>query len=63
MSAGYESLSSKAEVLGLATNPIPIKTAMQMLGRDTGELRLPMTPLTNAAETVLRQTLTNFGLL
>ena len=51
------------DMLGLATNPIPIKTAMQMLGRDTGELRLPMTPLTNAAETVLRQTLTNFGLL
>ena len=33
------------DMLGLATNPIPIKAAMKMLGRDTGELRLPMTPL------------------
>jgi len=28
--------------LKLATNPIPIKTAMQIVGRDTGELRLPL---------------------
>ena len=51
------------DMLGLATNPIPIKAAMKMLGRDTGELRLPMTPLSAAAETSLRQTLTGFGLL
>lgn len=30
------------------TNPIPIKTAMAMVGRDTGELRLPMCELTEA---------------
>ena len=34
---------SAATCSGLATNPIPIKAAMQMLGRDTGELRMPMT--------------------
>ncbi|HEV3005656.1 MAG TPA: 4-hydroxy-tetrahydrodipicolinate synthase, partial [Pirellulales bacterium] len=33
------------DMLGLATNPIPIKAAMRLLGRDTGELRLPMTAL------------------
>ena len=33
------------ELLAMATNPIPIKMAMQLLGRDTGELRLPMTTL------------------
>lgn len=33
------------EMLSMATNPIPVKTAMKLLGRDTGELRLPMTPL------------------
>ena len=32
------------DMLGLSTNPIPIKAAMQMLGRDTGDLRLPLTP-------------------
>ncbi len=51
------------DMLGLATNPIPIKAAMKMLGRDTGELRLPMTPLTEQEEGVLRNTLANYGLL
>jgi len=49
--------------LSLATNPIPIKAAMKMLGRDTGELRLPMTPLGSEAESQLRATLTAYGLL
>jgi 4-hydroxy-tetrahydrodipicolinate synthase len=49
--------------LGLATNPIPIKAAMKLLGRDSGELRLPMTPLDAALEGKLRKTLTNYGLL
>jgi 4-hydroxy-tetrahydrodipicolinate synthase len=51
------------DMLSLSTNPIPIKAAMKMLGRDTGELRLPMTPLTPAEETKLRATLTAYGLL
>ncbi|MCH8922384.1 MAG: 4-hydroxy-tetrahydrodipicolinate synthase [Planctomycetes bacterium] len=51
------------DMLGLSTNPIPIKAAMQMLGRDTGELRLPMTPLSEAEMADLRKTLTNYGLL
>jgi 4-hydroxy-tetrahydrodipicolinate synthase len=51
------------DMLGLATNPIPIKAAMKMLGRDSGELRLPMTPLPQAAEASLRKTLVNYGLL
>jgi 4-hydroxy-tetrahydrodipicolinate synthase len=51
------------DTLGLATNPIPIKAAMKLLGRDSGELRLPMTPLDAAAEGRLRQTLTGYGLL
>lgn len=51
------------DMLGLATNPIPLKAAMKMLGRDTGELRLPMTPLTPEQESDLRRTLTGYGLL
>jgi 4-hydroxy-tetrahydrodipicolinate synthase len=51
------------DMLGLATNPIPIKAAMQMLGRDTGQLRMPLTPLSAAEEAKLRTTLTNYGLL
>jgi 4-hydroxy-tetrahydrodipicolinate synthase len=51
------------DMLGLSTNPIPIKAAMQILGRDTGELRLPMTPLDAGQEARLRKTLADYGLL
>jgi len=50
------------DMLGLSTNPIPVKTAMRLLGRDAGELRLPMTPLTASEENRLRETLRNYGL-
>src|SRR5690606_1234913 len=42
------------DMLGLSTNPIPIKAAMKLLGRDAGELRLPMMPLDEAGEAKLR---------
>lgn len=51
------------DMLGAATNPIPLKTAMKLLGRDTGELRLPMCPMDAAGEAKLRQTLAGYGLL
>jgi 4-hydroxy-tetrahydrodipicolinate synthase len=51
------------DMLGLSTNPIPIKAAMKLLGRDPGELRLPMTPLDKDGEAKLRKTLANYGLL
>lgn len=51
------------DLLGLATNPIPIKAAMKLLGRDSGELRLPMSPLGSSDLEKLRKTLVNYGLL
>ncbi|MCA9145561.1 MAG: 4-hydroxy-tetrahydrodipicolinate synthase [Planctomycetaceae bacterium] len=51
------------DMLGIATNPIPVKAALQMLGRDTGELRLPMTPLDEQGQQKLRATLVAYGLL
>ena len=51
------------DMLGLSTNPIPIKAAMKMLGRDTGDLRLPMTPLNAKEQEKLRNTLHHYGLL
>jgi 4-hydroxy-tetrahydrodipicolinate synthase len=51
------------DMLGAATNPIPVKTAMKLLGRDSGELRLPMCPMDAAAEGRLRQTLQDYGLV
>jgi 4-hydroxy-tetrahydrodipicolinate synthase len=51
------------DMLSLATNPIPVKGAMKLLGRDTGELRLPMTELEPKEFDALRATLTKYGLL
>jgi len=50
------------DMLGLATNPIPVKAAMRMLGRDSGDLRMPMTPLSAEQEDALRRTLADYGL-
>jgi 4-hydroxy-tetrahydrodipicolinate synthase len=51
------------DMLGLATNPIPIKAAMRLLGRDSGDLRMPMTPLSTVEENKLRATLNRYGLI
>ena len=51
------------DMLGLSTNPIPIKAAMQMLGCDTGDLRMPLVRLNSAEEAKLRATLVRYGLL
>lgn len=51
------------DMLGMATNPIPIKAAMKMMARDTGELRMPMMPLSSDQEASLRATLTKYGAL
>jgi 4-hydroxy-tetrahydrodipicolinate synthase len=51
------------DLLGLATNPIPIKAAMKLLGRDSGDVRLPLTPLTASEMENLGATLRRYGLL
>jgi 4-hydroxy-tetrahydrodipicolinate synthase len=51
------------DMLGVATNPIPVKAAMKLLGRGNGEMRLPMCPMDAASEAKVRQTLVNYGLL
>lgn len=51
------------DLLGLSTNPIPIKAAMKLLGRDSGEVRLPMTPLSSDEQTLLEKTLKEYGLV
>ena len=51
------------DMLGLATNPIPLKAAMKRLGTDTGEVRLPLVELDDAGAKSLDQTLTAYGLL
>ena len=49
-------------LLGVATNPIPVKAALKLLGKGTGELRLPLWPLDHAGEERIRPTLVRYGL-
>jgi 4-hydroxy-tetrahydrodipicolinate synthase len=51
------------DLLSVATNPIPLKAAMKLLGRDTGELRLPMCSLDAAGEARIAASLKAYGLL
>jgi 4-hydroxy-tetrahydrodipicolinate synthase len=50
------------DLLGLASNPIPIKAAMAMLGRDSGQLRLPLVALEPPLADRLRLALEAYGL-
>lgn len=50
------------DLLGLASNPIPIKAALAMVGRDTGEVRLPLVPLEAPLAARLRQVIAAYGL-
>jgi len=50
------------DLLGLASNPIPIKAAMAMLGRDSGEVRLPLVRLEQPLADKLRGVLADYGL-
>jgi 4-hydroxy-tetrahydrodipicolinate synthase len=49
-------------MLSLATNPIPVKAAMAILGMASEEMRLPMTPLNAAQKEELRKLLKDYGL-
>ena len=45
------------------TNPIPVKTAMGLLGTDTGEMRLPLVEMEDANKERLISDLKTYGLL
>lgn len=47
----------------IETNPIPIKTALSVMGKCPGDLRLPLTPMSEGNLKKLRQTMTDFGLV
>jgi 4-hydroxy-tetrahydrodipicolinate synthase len=51
------------DLLGLAPNPIPVKTALAILGRGNGEMRLPMCPLDERSRELLIKSLKSYGLL
>lgn len=50
-------------VLGLETNPIPIKTAMGLAGMIDPEMRLPLVPMSDGPRKKLEEVLNKMGLL
>ncbi len=47
----------------IETNPIPVKTALSLMGKCRGEMRLPLTPMADANLKKLKQAMTDFGLI
>ena len=44
-------------------NPVGVKAAMQVLGRDSGEMRLPLCPIGDENMERMRRALKSYGLL
>lgn len=63
--AGSRELQLKAlpliHALFCEVNPIPVKTALNLMGMEVGPLRLPMTPMEEANEARLIQAMKEFG--
>lgn len=64
--AGSAALQLKAipliEQLFCEVNPIPVKKAMQLMGKDCGPLRMPMTELSPAHVETLAKAMKDFGI-
>jgi 4-hydroxy-tetrahydrodipicolinate synthase len=59
----HEKLYPVAKALFLETNPGPVKTALKLLGRTSGEIRLPLCGMTPSNVAALEETLRSVGLL
>ena len=60
--AEHYALLPLMQAMGIEVNPIPVKTALAMLGRCSPELRLPLTPLREENMPALRKALQGVGL-
>ena len=59
----YRPYAAFCRGLFIETNPIPLKTAMRILGLDSGQLRLPLTEISPENEVRLRESMRKAGLL
>ena len=64
-SAGKQQLALKSlmDALFCEVNPIPVKTALNLMGRPVGGLRLPLCEISESNKERLRQTLQSYHLL
>ena len=51
------------DALFFEVNPIPVKTAMSMMGKDVGHLRAPLTEIEPAHKALLEKVMKDFGIL
>lgn len=58
----HKKLFPLCQAMFLETNPIPIREAMNLLGWNVGEARLPLTPMESGAKAKLVQAIKDFGL-
>ncbi len=61
--AMHRTLLPLFKTVGLETNPVPIKAALEMAGLPSGPCRLPLAPLSHGNREKLRQVLEDFDLL
>jgi 4-hydroxy-tetrahydrodipicolinate synthase len=47
----------------IETNPIPVKTALSLMSKCRGDLRLPLTPMSEASLVKLKLAMSDFGLI
>jgi 4-hydroxy-tetrahydrodipicolinate synthase len=59
----HEALSPLYNALFVTSNPIPVKAALEMVGRPVGEPRLPLVPANDAERDRVRRALEDAGLV
>lgn len=59
----HERLLKLFRALFLETNPIPVKTALRLMGRIDGSLRLPLCPMAAENEANLKAVLREYGMI
>lgn len=50
-------------IMFIETNPVPVKTSLSLMGKITGELRLPLTPMNNSNLSKLKDVLKESGII
>lgn len=55
-------MNSLINTLFIEVNPIPVKTAMNLMGMNVGEFRLPLTNMTSNNLEILKMEIQNYGL-
>ena len=56
-------LSPLTDALFLETNPVPVKAALELMGRCSGEVRLPLCPMADANHERLKKAMKEYGLI